>query len=129
MLTPKRTARRRDQELLGQTSVVLGGSAGIGLAIARRARAEGADVVLTGSDRERLERAALEVGARRTARLRRRRSGGPEALLRRASGPDRPCPGHRARGGRRAVRAIADTPLSGTSYDIDSGPQLLGMGV
>ena len=38
----------REPELLGQTVVVIGGSAGIGLETARRARAEGADVVLTG---------------------------------------------------------------------------------
>src|SRR5215207_10827408 len=57
----------REPELLGQTVVVIGGSAGIGLETARRARAEGADVVLTGRNRERLERAAQEVGAVRTA--------------------------------------------------------------
>jgi NAD(P)-dependent dehydrogenase (short-subunit alcohol dehydrogenase family) len=34
----------REPELLGQTVVVIGGSAGIGLETARRARAEGADV-------------------------------------------------------------------------------------
>jgi NAD(P)-dependent dehydrogenase (short-subunit alcohol dehydrogenase family) len=51
----------------GQTVVVIGGSAGIGLATARLARAEGADVILTGRDRERLENAAREVGARSTA--------------------------------------------------------------
>ena len=44
------------RELLGQTVVVIGGSAGIGLETARRARAEGADVVLTGRDPDRLER-------------------------------------------------------------------------
>jgi NAD(P)-dependent dehydrogenase (short-subunit alcohol dehydrogenase family) len=54
-------------ELLGQTVVVIGGSAGIGLETARRARAEGADVVITGRDRERLERAARDVDARSTA--------------------------------------------------------------
>jgi NAD(P)-dependent dehydrogenase (short-subunit alcohol dehydrogenase family) len=53
--------------LLGQTAVLIGGSAGIGLETARRARAEGADVVLTGRNPERLERAAQEVGARSTA--------------------------------------------------------------
>jgi NAD(P)-dependent dehydrogenase (short-subunit alcohol dehydrogenase family) len=57
----------RDPELLGQTVVLIGGSAGIGLETARRARAEGADVVLTGRDPERLERAAADVGARSTA--------------------------------------------------------------
>jgi NAD(P)-dependent dehydrogenase (short-subunit alcohol dehydrogenase family) len=53
--------------LAGQTVVVIGGSAGIGLETARRARAEGADVVLTGRDPGRLDRAAQEVGARQTA--------------------------------------------------------------
>ena len=52
------------QELLGQTVVVIGGSAGIGLETARRARAEGADVVLTARNPERLERAATELGAK-----------------------------------------------------------------
>jgi NAD(P)-dependent dehydrogenase (short-subunit alcohol dehydrogenase family) len=51
----------------GQTVVVIGGSAGIGLATARMARAAGADVVLTGRNPERLERAAGDVGAVRTA--------------------------------------------------------------
>jgi NAD(P)-dependent dehydrogenase (short-subunit alcohol dehydrogenase family) len=57
----------REPELLGQTVVVIGGSAGIGLETARRARAEGANLVLTGRDRERLERAALELDALSTA--------------------------------------------------------------
>jgi NAD(P)-dependent dehydrogenase (short-subunit alcohol dehydrogenase family) len=57
----------RPPELLGQTVVVIGGSAGIGLETARRARAEGADVVLTGRDHERLAQAAGEIGARSTA--------------------------------------------------------------
>jgi NAD(P)-dependent dehydrogenase (short-subunit alcohol dehydrogenase family) len=36
------TPIRREPELLGQTVVVIGGSAGIGLETGRRARAEGA---------------------------------------------------------------------------------------
>jgi NAD(P)-dependent dehydrogenase (short-subunit alcohol dehydrogenase family) len=51
------------QELSGQTVIVVGGSAGIGLETARRARAAGANVVLTGRNPERLERAALELQA------------------------------------------------------------------
>ena len=58
---------RREPELLGQTVVVIGGSAGIGLETARRARAEGAEVILTGRNPERLARAAREVGAMSTA--------------------------------------------------------------
>ncbi len=57
----------REPELAGQTVVVLGGSAGIGLETARRARAEGAEVILTGRNPERLENAAREVGAQSTA--------------------------------------------------------------
>lgn len=53
--------------LPGQTIVVIGGSAGIGLESARRARAEGADVILTGRNPERLQRAASELGALSTA--------------------------------------------------------------
>jgi NAD(P)-dependent dehydrogenase (short-subunit alcohol dehydrogenase family) len=52
---------RREPELLGQTVVVIGGSAGIGLETARRARAEGAKVILTGRNPERLQRAASEL--------------------------------------------------------------------
>jgi NAD(P)-dependent dehydrogenase (short-subunit alcohol dehydrogenase family) len=58
---------RREPELLGQTVVVIGGSAGIGLETARRARAEGASVILAGRNSERLEQAGREVGADRTA--------------------------------------------------------------
>jgi NAD(P)-dependent dehydrogenase (short-subunit alcohol dehydrogenase family) len=57
----------RGPELAGQTVVVIGGSAGIGLETARRARCEGADVVLTGRNADRLRDAATTVGARSTA--------------------------------------------------------------
>lgn len=53
--------------LAGQLVVVLGGSAGIGLATARAARAEGAGVVITGRDPDRLLVAAQEIGARHSA--------------------------------------------------------------
>ena len=56
-----------EPELRGQTVVVIGGSAGIGLETARRARAEGADVILTARNPERLQRAASELGALSTA--------------------------------------------------------------
>jgi NAD(P)-dependent dehydrogenase (short-subunit alcohol dehydrogenase family) len=56
-----------NQELLGQTVVVIGGSAGIGLETARRARSEGAKLILTGRDPERLQRAARELDAQSTA--------------------------------------------------------------
>src|SRR5882724_7529957 len=60
---------QREPELLDQTVVVIGGSAGIGLETARRARAEGAEVILAGRNAERLEQAASEVGAQSTASL------------------------------------------------------------
>jgi len=53
--------RRRD--LSGQTVVVIGGSSGIGLQTARLARAEGADMILTARDPDRLYRAGIELGA------------------------------------------------------------------
>ena len=56
-----------EPRLLGQTVVVIGGSAGIGLETARLARSEGADVVLTGRNPERLEQAARDVDARSSA--------------------------------------------------------------
>ena len=58
---------QRIPELVGQTVVVIGGSSGIGLETARRARAEGAGVILTGRNPERLRRAADELDAQRTA--------------------------------------------------------------
>ena len=57
----------REAQLRGQTVVLIGGSAGIGLDTARQARAEGADVVLVGRDPDRLQHAAAEVDARSTA--------------------------------------------------------------
>ena len=57
----------REPELAGQTVVVIGGSAGIGLETARRARADGAEVILTGRNAEHLKQAADDVGARSVA--------------------------------------------------------------
>ncbi len=57
----------RTPELAGQTVVVIGGSSGMGLETARRAREEGAEVILTGRNAEHLKEAAAEVGARDTA--------------------------------------------------------------
>ena len=57
----------REPRLLGQTVVVIGGSAGIGLETARLVRGEGGEVVLTGRDPKRLEQAASELSARSSA--------------------------------------------------------------
>ncbi len=50
-------------ELAGQTVVVIGGSSGIGLETARRAGDEGADVIITARNADRLHRVGLELGA------------------------------------------------------------------
>ncbi|HTX13380.1 MAG TPA: SDR family oxidoreductase [Solirubrobacteraceae bacterium] len=57
----------REPALTGQTVVLIGGSSGIGLETARRARAEGAEVILTGRNANRLQDASAEVGARSVA--------------------------------------------------------------
>ena len=57
----------REPALLGQTVVVIGGSAGMGFETARRARAEGAKVILTARNAERLRHAASEVDTLSTA--------------------------------------------------------------
>jgi NAD(P)-dependent dehydrogenase (short-subunit alcohol dehydrogenase family) len=69
----------REPELFGQTVVLIGGSAGIGLETARRARREGAEVVLAARDPERLEQAARDVDACSTAAF---DASDPAALMR-----------------------------------------------
>ncbi len=67
MSAPDPHRAERELKLAGQTVVVIGGSAGIGLETARLARAEGADVILIARDPERLQRAATELDALSTA--------------------------------------------------------------
>lgn len=50
--------------LVGQTVVVIGGSSGIGLETARHARAEGADLILTALDAQKLHSIGHDLGAR-----------------------------------------------------------------
>jgi NAD(P)-dependent dehydrogenase (short-subunit alcohol dehydrogenase family) len=54
-------------QLAGQTVVVIGGTAGIGLETARLARAEGAKLVLAARNPERLQQVASELGALHSA--------------------------------------------------------------
>src|SRR5579871_6122847 len=56
----------REPALLGQTVVLIGGSAGMGFATGRLARAEGAKLILTGRDPKHLENAARELDAEST---------------------------------------------------------------
>ena len=53
--------------LAGQTVVVLGGTAGIGLETARHARANGAELILTARNPDRLDEVGRELGARTAA--------------------------------------------------------------
>jgi NAD(P)-dependent dehydrogenase (short-subunit alcohol dehydrogenase family) len=52
-----------ERQLVGQTVVVLGGTSGIGLETARRARKAGADLILTARDADRLHRIGLDLDA------------------------------------------------------------------
>jgi len=61
------SSTQRKPELLDQIVVVIGGSAGIGLETARRARDEGARLILTARNAERLRQAASELEAQSTA--------------------------------------------------------------
>ncbi len=90
--------------LQGQKVVVIGGSAGIGLETARRARAEGAEVILAARNRERLERAGQELGAQSTAAFDAGDTPSLRAVLRGAGDAGRSCAGF---GRRPAVPAPA----------------------
>jgi NAD(P)-dependent dehydrogenase (short-subunit alcohol dehydrogenase family) len=64
MVTPSTfSPAQRELDMVGQTVVVIGGSAGIGLETARLAHVKGADVILTARNPDRLHRAGLELGA------------------------------------------------------------------
>ena len=58
-----RSESARPAQLQGQTVVVIGGSAGIGLETARAARNEGADVILNARNLDHLQRVGRELGA------------------------------------------------------------------
>jgi NAD(P)-dependent dehydrogenase (short-subunit alcohol dehydrogenase family) len=58
---------RSEPQLAGQTVVVIGGSAGIGLETARLANAEGAKLVLAARDSKRLEQVASQFSSATTA--------------------------------------------------------------
>ena len=63
MSTATASSLQREPELFGQTVVVIGGSAGIGLETGRRARVAGANLILTARNPERVAHAARELGA------------------------------------------------------------------
>jgi NADP-dependent 3-hydroxy acid dehydrogenase YdfG len=138
--------------LKGQTVVVLGGSAGIGLETARQVRAEGADVVLVGRDPGHLRQAAAEVGAAGTAAF---DAADPDRLTEFFGGLTGPVDHVMVTAGGNyyakladldlaqarklvderviqpadvaalAVHLMANTALTGVTYDVDGGQQLL----
>jgi NAD(P)-dependent dehydrogenase (short-subunit alcohol dehydrogenase family) len=73
--------------LRGQTVVVIGGSAGIGLETARHAQAEGAELILAGRDPDRLKNAATVLGVSRTASFDANDSAALEAFFAGLEGP------------------------------------------
>jgi 3-oxoacyl-[acyl-carrier protein] reductase len=70
-----------DLGLTGRVCLVTGSTGGIGLATARLLAAEGARVVVTGRNPERVERARAEAGAERGFVADLGEAGGPEAAL------------------------------------------------
>ncbi len=78
---------QRVPQLLGQTVVVIGGSAGIGLETARQARAEGAKLILAGRNAERLQAAATELEAESTKAFDAVDAGALEQFFRDLPGP------------------------------------------
>ncbi len=66
MSTATLSPLRREPQFAGQTVVVIGGSAGIGLETARLANAEGAKLVLAARNPERLQHVASELSATTT---------------------------------------------------------------
>jgi len=136
-------------DLEGQTVVVIGGSAGIGLEAARVARVQYAEAILTRRNPDRLRDAADEFGARGTAtfdpndlpRLERYFAELPKpvdhVLVAVPPVPSpRPSPPRCARlpiglvigpadVAELAVHLMTKTALTGATYDIDGGQQLL----
>jgi NAD(P)-dependent dehydrogenase (short-subunit alcohol dehydrogenase family) len=102
--------------LEGQTVVVLGGSAGIGLETARLARAEGAEVVLAARNADRLHSAAQEVGARSTAAF---DAADPEALTRFFSDLPTPVDHVMVTAGRPYYGPIADMDFAAARRSLD----------
>ena len=66
-MTDTELAQPGRTSLRGQIVVIVGGSSGIGLDTARLAKSEGAELILTGGNGDRLRRAAEELEPQHTA--------------------------------------------------------------
>jgi NAD(P)-dependent dehydrogenase (short-subunit alcohol dehydrogenase family) len=111
-----------EQQLGGQTVVVIGGSSGIGLATARLARAEGAEVILVGRNAGRLEEAAAEVGATQTAAF---DAGDLAALESFFAGFDEPIDQVMVTAGRPYYGAVAEIDLERAREGLAEHPMLM----
>ena len=129
-------------DLDGQTVVVIGGSAGIGLETARRARTEGAGVILAARNPDRLEQAAQDVGAQSTAAFDATDAASLEGFFQDLPTPIDHVMGDEPRNELRstlpigrvigpadvaalAVHIMSNTALTGATYDIDGGQQFV----
>lgn len=109
-----------------RVAVVTGGGTGIGLAIARRMRRDGASVAITGRDLSRLERVAREIGAHAYALDIREEPSCHEAMARIAKelGPIRTFIANAGVGGENHPgpndrwREVVSTNLDGTYYSL-----------
>jgi NAD(P)-dependent dehydrogenase (short-subunit alcohol dehydrogenase family) len=110
------SATQREPELLGQTVVVIGGSAGIGLETARRARAEGAVVIVTARNPDRLQRTADELGARGTAAF---DAADPAALARFLGDLEEPIDHVMVTAGRPYYASLADMDFAQAQREVD----------
>jgi len=113
---PTVTPTQREPQLLGQKVVVIGGSAGIGLETARHARAEGAEIILTARDPERLEHAAQELDAISTSAF---DAGDPDSLARFFDDLPAPIDHLMLSGGGPYYAPLAELDLEQVRQDID----------
>ena len=116
MSTAAVSPAQRDPELRGQTVVVIGGSAGIGLETARRARAEGAEVIVTGRNHQRLEQAARELGALSSAAF---DAADPDRLARFFGDLPKPIDHVMVAAGRPYYAPLADFDFAAARRDVD----------
>jgi len=110
------TPTQREPQLLGQKVAVIGGSAGIGLETARHARAEGAEIILTARDPERLAHAAQELDAISTSAF---DAGDPDSLARFFDDLPAPIDHLMLSGGGPYYAPLAELDLEQVRQDID----------